>query len=212
VTRCMSELAIDRLLAGELAAIDADVARSHAAGCTRCGALLDDALVAERDFRALPPLDLPASPARRYAIAAGAVAAAAAAVIAIVALPGRDDAGTRTKGQPILGCFVSHAGDVRRADLAERVRPGDAIALFSTATEPGWLAVTSVDGAGVRSVYVPPQPYAAGREQVVPLSIVLDGVLGPERITGIFCPGPFDVAAPPEGCTTDTFTLEKVGP
>ena len=212
MTRCISELAIDRLLAGELAAIDADVARSHAASCARCGTLLDDALAAEREFlRDLRPLDLP-RPRRRGKAVAAAVAAAAAATVIVLALPRGERGETQTKGGAILGCFVAHGGEVRRAALGERVRPGDAIELFSTATEPGWLAVTSVDGAGVRSVYVAPRPFAAGREQLVPLSIVLDGVLGTETITGIFCPGPFDVAAPPDGCTTDRFTLEKIGP
>ncbi len=42
--RSLSELAIDRMLAGELAAVDANALRDHAASCPRCSAALDDAL------------------------------------------------------------------------------------------------------------------------------------------------------------------------
>jgi hypothetical protein len=217
---CVSELAIDRLLAGELPTHDAERTRRHAAGCLRCGGLLDDAIAHERAFRAdMPPLQLPIEfrPRRRsyaFGAVAGALAAAAVLVLVVRTRGGSDDdpSGTQTKGRAILGFFVSHDNSVRRGEAGEHVRPGDAIELFSTATEPGWLAVTSVDGAGARSVYVAPRPYAPGSEQLVPLSIVLDATLGVETITGIFCPGPFDVAAPPEGCTFDRFTIDKAAP
>lgn len=203
---CVSDLAIDRLLAGEQSDLDATATRDHASSCSRCGALLDDALATRRAFAAAPPpLRLPD---RRRRVAAGLVAAAAAAIVALIVWP-RGDTGTRVKGHALLGFFVSHAGEVRRGATGEHVRPGDQLELYTTAGEPGWLAVTSIDGAGVRSVYIAPRPIAMGHEEILPLAIALDATLGDETITGIFCPGPFDATSPPDGCTTDRFTLVK---
>jgi hypothetical protein len=214
----ISELAIDRLVAGELTMLDADAARSHAAGCARCGGLLDDALATKARFAAdIPQLALPVPlrarrSTRLWAIVAGGMLAAAAAIVLLVRARGPADGdvdGTRAKGRAHLGFYVSHAGDVRRGAGGERVVPGDAIELYSNAVDYGWFAVTSVDGAGARTVYIAPRPYAPGREEIVPQSIVLDATLGTETITGIFCAGPFDPAAPPDDCTFDRFTIEK---
>jgi hypothetical protein len=205
VTDHVSELAIDRMLAGELPATVAEAARRHAAGCPRCGALFDDALAVSQTFAA--PLALPRR--RGWPVVVGALAVTAAIAL-VVRSRGTDDEGIRTKGSATLGFFVAHDGVVRRGAPGEQLAPGDAIELYSTSPDPRWLAVVSVDGAGVRSVYVAPRMVAAGRERVVPLSIILDGTLGVETVTGIFCPAPFDPAAPPAGCTTDVFTFVKV--
>jgi len=204
---CVSELAIDRLLAGELADLEATATRNHASACTRCRALLDDAEATAARFVAAPPiLRLPRRVNPAAIVAAGF---AAAAMLAIALWPKPDD-GTRTKGRPILGFFVSHAGDVRRGGAHELVQPGDQLELVTTATDSSWLAVVSVDGAGARTVYVEPRPIAAGREQIVPLAIVLDDTLGDETVTGMFCRNAFDPAAPPDDCTFDRFTFTKV--
>jgi len=213
---CISELAIDRLVSGELPPPASNAIRHHAATCQRCGGLLADAVAAAQAFAAAPPpLRLPFASARRrlgLALASGAVAVAAVALVALVSRPGADAPGTRTKGSSILGFFVAHGGSVRRGGAGERLAPGDAIELYATTTEPRWLAVVSVDGAGARSVYVAPRLLPAGREQVVPQSIVLDATLGAETLTGIFCDAPFDPSAPPAGCTTDRIAIEKVAP
>src|SRR5262249_62250171 len=131
--------------------------------------------------------------------------------VAVGAARGRPpEAGTRTKGLPILGFYVSHAGAVPRGGAPEVVTPGDQLELVTTAEESGWLAVVSVDGAGVRSVYIEPRPIAAGSEQIVPLAIVLDDTLGGETVTGMFCSTAFDPNAPPEDCTFDRFAFVKV--
>src|SRR5262249_14399933 len=119
---CVSELAIDRLLAGELADLEATATRRHAASCTRCRALLDDAESTAARFAAdRPPLALPRriNPA---AVVAGVFAAAAALAVALWPHP---EAGTRTNGPPLLPFYVSHAGDVRRGGAHEVVAPGD---------------------------------------------------------------------------------------
>lgn len=215
-TNHLSELALDRLLAGELAPRDAAAMRDHAAACPRCGGALDDALATQDAFADPPRLLLPRRGASRRAIggAAAALAAAAAVLALVLAWPGRggepqapqQQLDGRVKGASIVGFFVSHDGQVRRGAVREPVMPGDRIELFTTTREPVWFAAVSSDG----SVYAPPSRIDAGREQVLPGAIELDGALHDEVVTGVFCAEPFDVHAPPASCTTDRFTLVKV--
>jgi hypothetical protein len=183
---CVSELAIDRLLAGELADFEATATRQHASACARCRGILDDAEATAARFAAAPPiLRLPRRVNPAALVAAGF---AAAAVLAIPLWPKPD----------------------RRGGAHEMVQPGDQLELVTTANDTGWLAVVSIDGAGARTVYVEPRPIAAGHEQIVPLAIVLDDTLGDETVTGMFCSSAFDPAAPPDDCTFDRFTFTKV--
>jgi len=203
---CVSELAMDRLLAGELQELEATAVRGHAARCTRCGGMLDDAVSVQAAFHAdPPPLRLPLARRRRFALYYAA-AAAAAVLVLLVARRGTEATGTQTKGliTPRLGFFVAHDGCVRRGATGERVVPGDRIELATSSADPGWLTVTSIDGAGVHSVYVPTRAYPAGSDQVLPFAIELDDALGLETVTATFCPMPGA-----RGCTTETFTLRK---
>lgn len=217
----VSELSIDRLLAGELPADDADAMRSHAASCPRCNALFDDALVAQRAFsEARPALELPlpfqdrAPRRRRIAPAIAAVTALAAGFALALAWP-RTSAPleeadqVRTKGAPIVGFYVAHGNSVRLGAIREQVMPHDRIQLFTSTSAPTWFAVIGDDAAGTRSVYVAPRPLDPGRGQLLPLSIELDATLGDETITAVFCTEPFDVTSPPASCTQDRFTLSK---
>ena len=204
---CISELAIDRLLAGELPLLEATAAREHSARCGRCGGLLDDALTMQSVFAAdPPPLRLPAlRPRRRYlAYAAGALAAAATVVLFVGRRSDDGPGGERTKGGPRVSFFVAHDGHVRHGVTGDHVVPGDRIEIATTSHTPGWLTVVSVDGAGVRSVYVPTRAYAAGTEQIVPFAIELDATLGLETVTATFCTQPAGGE-----CTSDQFTLHK---
>jgi hypothetical protein len=225
---CVSELMIDRLLAGELAADTTAQIRAHTDGCASCGRLLRDAEAVARRFAAAPPplqLDGTARPARP--VRAGAVAAAvacAAAVAIVVAAPWRDRraseagpgapgvqgtvAGARTKGAPSLGVFISHGGELRRAEAGEAVAPGDRLQLVTSSERAAWIAVSAVDGVSVRTVYAPPQPLAAGRERPLPFSIILDATRGTTTITAVFCPERFALDQPPADCTSDAIALE----
>jgi hypothetical protein len=202
----VSELAIDRMLAGELAAIDAAALRDHAASCARCGAALDDALA----FRQLPlpALALPRARWLRFAPVAASVAAAAAAVLVVLTWPRAEPDGdqVRTKGSSIAGFFVAHGDAVRRGAQTETVMPGDRIEFTTTTTEPAWFAAISSDG----SVYVAPTRVEPGRDRVLPAAVELDDALGSEVVTGVFCAEAFDAKAPPADCTRDHFTLVKV--
>ena len=204
----VSELAIDQLLAGELHRSDEAAIRDHAESCVRCGALLADALAVQRSFTAdRPRLRLPRRPlvpaavrriARSAAVPAVMGAAALAATFALVITRPHDVA--RAKGTAILGGFIAHGDQVRRAGAHEAVLPGDRVELATTTTEASWFAAVGADG----TVYIAPTQVPAGREHVMPVSIVLDGS---ETITGIFCTEAFDPKAPPAGCTFDRLTL-----
>ena len=211
--RHISELAIDRRLAGELSAHDAAALDHHALACERCSVALDDARAQQRELVAapLPHLFVPRRP-RALPVMIGAATALAAALAVVVSWPRtQHHGGVRTKGSAIVGFFVAHGDAVRRGATREAVMPGDRVELFTTTTEPAWFAAISSDG----SVYVEPRQIAPGREQVVPAAIELDDQLHDEVVTGVFCAAPFaaraiDPAAPPAGCTVDRFTLVKV--
>ncbi len=201
ITNHVSELAIDRLLAGELATLDAAALRDHAATCADCSARLDDALVTQRSFATARPALL----VRRRRAVPVVIGSLAAISLAVLAWPRERDA-VRAKGTAIVGCYVAHGSDVRRAAPIETVVPGDRIELYTTTTEAAWFAAISSDG----SVYVDPRRIEAGREQLVPTAIELDATLGTEVVTGVFCGERFDPHAPPADCTRDRFTLVKV--
>jgi len=212
MTPHVSDLAIARLIEGELTGLEAAGVREHAQSCARCESMYRHALSVQAEFGSLvPPLET--TRRSRRVVVGGGIALAAAAVFAVVALwPGREATTTRTKGHPVLGFFVEHDGVVRRGSTGEHVRPGDRIEMFTTAHEPAWLAVTSTDGAGLHSNYVTPRAIAAGVEQVVPQSITLDDTVGAEVIEGVFCDAEFEVPTPPADCVRDRFTIFKDSP
>jgi hypothetical protein len=196
----VSELSIDRLLAGELPQGDVAAMRDHATSCARCHALLTDALAARR--ASLPRLALPR---RRVPwLAASALAAAgllAAAGVLAVAWPHTQAPEVRTKGSALLGFYVAHQGQVRLGHAHEAIDRGDAIELYTTTTTPAWVAVVGAD----RAVYLAPTVVPASHEHLLPMSIVIDSS---DTLTAVFCTDRFDPLAPPADCTTDHVTVE----
>jgi hypothetical protein len=156
------------------------------------------------------------------------VAAAAAALALWLAVSPERRAGleTRTKGNPTIGFYVKHGDAVRRGGAGEVVFPRDALDFTASTDRPRYLAIISIDGAGVASAYYPGGAIAshlpAGQDQLLPLSVALDDTLGIERLVGVFC----DVALPiaqlrdaiahgvalPAGCSADALTIEKRAP
>jgi hypothetical protein len=218
----VSELSIDRMLAGELPPADADAMRDHAASCTRCGELLADAQAVQTAFAVeRPRLAIP-RPQRRHTIAIVAATTALAAGLLIglswphapesaVDLP----AAVRTKGKPAIGFYVKHGADVRRGGEHEIVMPNDDIEFVTTTSTTVWFTAISDDAVGTRSVYASPQVVRPGPDRLVPAAITLDDTLGTEVVHGVFCsqyfdPHSIDPYAPPESCTVDHFTLVKV--
>src|SRR5208283_2903392 len=136
----------------------------------------------------------------------------------------------RSKGAATsLGMYVQHDQTVRRALPGEAVAPGDVVRFVYSSQEPRFLAILSVDGAGVASVYFPNGPQAmrmpAAEETPLPLGTRLDGTLGEERVVALFCEHSQELepvrralqaasAALPEvpGCTLATFHFSKRAP
>jgi Putative zinc-finger len=203
----VSELSVDKYLAGELSRESAAMLREHAATCARCNDSLDHALQTRDAFEFVSPRAKP----RRWLYAAPVALAAAFALV--IAWPKPHDL-VRTKGTAIVGFFIAHGDAVRRGALNETVTPGDRLELVTSTTESGFFAAISIDQLGTRSVYVPLVAIAPGREQVVPGAVELDAQLGRETVTGVFCADHFNpmtiaLDALPAGCTADHFTLDK---
>jgi len=211
---CLSRLHCDQLLNGELD--DRDDLKRHHASCQRCTAWLA-AHRRERATFAVPRARAP----RRWTIGFAAVAAAFCLWL-VAARYRHDDAEVRSKGKPALAFYVKHGETVREGGAGEVVYPNDSIDFTVSTDGPMFLAIISIDGAGVVSTYYPANPAAtaipAWRDQVLPRSVLLDDTLGFERVVGVFCDRPVAVAelaaavvrnAIPGGCVTDALTLEK---
>lgn len=214
----VSELSIDRMLAGELAGADEAAMRDHARVCKACGDRLAEAQAVQRELELAPLPALPiARPPKRIApFVAGLTALAAVLALVLVWPHGGSppharviEPTERTKGRAIAGFFVAHDGDVRRGGVHETVTPGDRLQLFTTTQTPAWFSVVSIDAHGTRSVYIEPRVVEPGTERLLPLSLELDDSLGDETIVAVFCAERRDELIP-ASCTTDTFTLTKV--
>ena len=111
----------------------------------------------------------------------------------------------------------------------ETVAPGDTVRFTYSTAERRYLAILSVDGAGAASIYFPDGAEAVavepGEDAPLPLGTRLDGVLGEERVVGLFCDAPRPLepvrqalqnsgAALPDvpGCTLRTFRFTKRSP
>lgn len=213
---CLSDLQLDALALGALDAAQARQAEHHLSSCTRCAERrqgLDDATRGSAEALARSPsrASLAAGRAARRSTrrawlggALGALAAAAALLLLIGRSPLLSDADeVRTKGTSRVGFFVRHAGVVRRGNERERVSPGDALRFVVTSSVPRYVAVLSRDGAGQVSVYHPSGPRAArvepGVERPLDTSVVLDDVLGEERLYALTCSEPIELAALSDG-------------
>jgi hypothetical protein len=228
---CLSDFALDRAVAGE--ALD-EAQLTHLAACDRCAARRVE-LAKERDafvppeLPATPPVTAPApAPLRLVSAGVGVLLAAAAAVVILVGLPDAPvvDPGVRTKGDVALGLFVKRGDVVTLGGPGEVVHPGDELRFTMRLAKPARVAVLSLDGAGVASVYFPssgpmPEVRETGRDVPLELSTELDDTLGVERLYGLACAAPIDLSVvraalardgtltPPAGCTVDQLEVVK---
>lgn len=200
---CTSAYRLDRWRLGELDPAASAEVQSHLDGCSRCREAVAELASAEAAHRAsAPPLRLAAGDGRIRGVgsvtqtvrrsarwAAPTAALAAAATLLLVLRPGE---GIRSKGpEAQVGMYVQHAGEVRRAAWGEAVQPGDAVRFTYSIARPSYLAILSVDGAGLASVYFPEGPLAtrveAASDALLPLGTRLDAVLGDEQVVALFC-------------------------
>jgi hypothetical protein len=224
---CFSALHVDRFLGGELDDADAEQFGAHLGGCARCSKAVAE-LSATRS-EPLPPLRVAPLPLemgraeapRRWTRTALTFAAAAAAAIAFLPRARTE----RTKGSGYgLSLFVQHGGDVRRAALGEPIAAGDSVRFAVTAPQPAWVAVLSVDPRGHASAYFPlgarAEAVPAGAEVPLPIATRLDGTTGEEKILGLFCSSPVELAPVlaalqsgnpliPDGCQVTRWSFVK---
>ena len=193
---CVSDLAFDRLVAGELAATTEGKIFEHVQTCDRCRTRLDEIRADQRAF-ADKKLDLLRPTRRGHRHTIGFALASALAAVCCLLLFVRSRGRTmeqvleRTKGGATLSFYVMRDGDILPGSEALPVHPGDAVQFVFTVDRPGYLGILSVDGAGKASIYYPAgakaAPFAAGHTRPVPVSTVLDGTLGEEHIYSLFC-------------------------
>jgi hypothetical protein len=189
---CQSAYRLDRFRQKELPPTESADVEAHLQGCARCRAATDALATEEANFRAsAAPWRKPLRPFRpRAAWGIGAVALAAACLLAL-----HPAVGVRSKGAPAtVGMYVQHGQSVRRALPGETVAPGDSVRFTYSSRAATFLAILSVDGAGVANVYFPEgqqtAPLPAAEEALLPLATRLDSVLGEEQVVAVFCQRP----------------------
>jgi hypothetical protein len=188
-TACLSALHLDRFLAGELEADEAERVRQHLSQCSQCERAVAG-LRTSREER-LPPLRVVPLPARRRSPVPVAAALAGAAAAASVLLLVRPPA-TRLKGSGFsVTMYVAHDGTVRRAGPGDAVAPGDAIRFAVTAPVDVHVGILSLDARRQASIYFPAGGRAelvrAGTDVALPLGTRLDDSVGEEQVVALFC-------------------------
>lgn len=195
---CLSDLALDRLVMGEIDRRAPAVA--HLDTCETCRARLAELEAASRPFMSDGPARrMPAPRARRrWAwVGAGATLASAAAV-ALWLRPAEER--TRLKGGPVLEVIAKH-GDGRVESIAPgaTLAPNDAIRFRLSTQAAAYVSVIGLDAAGHVTAYAPASGPAlalpAGAGQLLDGSVILDDTPGAERIVALVCERPMDVAA-----------------
>lgn len=206
MSACPSELVLDRLVVGELADSTHDGVRDHVATCARCTGRVDERKAIAATFASSVGLELRVAAAQRavraprrraWVAAAGAVAAAAVVLLVVLRRPDGhvpQETGIRTKGGLSLGLVAKRLdGTIESVTSPATLAPGEAIELEITTKTAGFVAVVSVDAAGVVSTYAAPRRLEAGARQLLDGSIVLDETLGMERLFAVECPAAFAI-------------------
>jgi hypothetical protein len=200
---CLSDLALDQLLTSENSgSLTEQARRTHLAQCAACTARLGELERDAADLLAARPhlAPSPGGPRARRAprfIAGTLTLAAAAAAIALYrpattpSEPAASD--VRLKGSPIdVEVFARDANGRVTPLLAGGVaHAGDGLRFRLTAHRPGYAGLVSVDGAGRAMSYGPQGgrlvPLAVAAPALLDGSVVLDGVLGRERLFAFLC-------------------------
>ncbi|NOU26501.1 MAG: hypothetical protein HOO96_01230 [Polyangiaceae bacterium] len=196
----MSDYRLDAFRSTSLPAEERTRVQEHLGGCARCRGRLAELEAEALEFAEQPTVPkadvhpIAKRPMRRRVWAGAAAALALAAGLFLFVRsrrPPEEDGGVRLKGNAHIELFVEHRGRVRRSSMAETVEPGDKLQFAVATREPAYVAVLSIDGAGTASVYFaassPLGPTINGEDEPLPVSIVLDDVLGAEHVWGFVC-------------------------
>jgi hypothetical protein len=203
---CLSDLALDRWRLAELTAGEQAATAAHLYGCRQCRQreqALADAELPALDVLALWRARNPPERRRSWRWLIPVVTPSAVLALGVLLLVAiRPPPQERTKGAGWwLGVVARHPdGVVERVAPHGPLRPGDRLRFEVHGDGPdGHVAVISLDSAGAVTAFVPASgqmlPVAAGRKQLLDGAVALDGVLGPERLLSVVCPGPLPVAS-----------------
>ena len=242
---CISDLSFDAWRADELGAERVGELERHLVDCGRCRQRQQDlerqaarflakapSLAAREHARGeivQPTLSMGGKRSRRRWLIPSALAFSAAATLALLLRPsprpGQITEGTHIKGQSHITFHVQHGGSVQPGTEGHVVFPGDQLRFSATTAKPAHLAILSLDGAHVASVYFPPGPtsqrFGVVSNQPLDSSVVLDDTLGQERLWALFCDRPFALEPlrsrleregtlhAPEGCSMEEHTILK---
>lgn len=232
---CLSDLALDRLIAGE-----PGPRWEHVNNCPRCRARLEKLKQGSQVSETWLARGIAHTRRRLWLRRAGVVTsfAVAATLLLVVArvrpLPSPPP-DQRMKGSSLsLGVYVRRgSGVVIAAQSPAAVAPGEQIRFEVTSGRPGFLGIVGLDAAGAVTPYVTSgsrlRKLDAGR-QLLDGSILLDETLGAERLIAVWCPSDCatrevvdaaqtalrragndaaQVGSLPLGCEQASFLLEK---
>jgi hypothetical protein len=236
---CPSELRLDQLHLGELAASDSANVNAHVSGCARCKARVE---FRQRGLAAFAGLD----PGRMVSSIAAAspsdpvvrrpsrtrwvpIAASAAAVVLIAALviPRETPDEIRPKGDLGLTIFRERAGKVERVIAGDKVRAKDRLRFeVSIPDKARQIMIVSVEDGGKMFTYYPSdgsersQPPKTSGDGALEGAIELDASLASEEIHLVACTEPFRMAdlalgknelKTPPGCEETSLLVKKEG-
>jgi hypothetical protein len=196
--QCPSQFQLDRLSANELTSLERMRLERHVASCASCERGLVDRAVERAQFvpdprtwaRLTTAGRFPRSRRRRWALASVPVLMCAACIVIAIRVrqPAPIVRDSVTKGGVEVSLVVQRHGALVTDG---RVQPEDRLQVAIRLPDARFVAVYSIDGSRSVSRYAPigtaMVAMAAGGEQVLPNSTILDGVLGRETIVVFAC-------------------------
>jgi len=231
---CPSDLALDRLQAGELGPSEMERVQGHASSCAACEARLAERRAGFAAYAGLDERKLLAgirrgleSPPPRRAFMGRAMALLAVACAlglgAVVAFRQPVEPALRSKGGLALHVFRSRAGTAVATVSGDTFAPGDRLEFVVDLPSAGYVQILGVEQSGALYTAWPldaaPSKLEAGTGIALPGAVALDGSLGRESLFLVHCPGsagpphctagPTGAPACPVACAMTRFALEK---
>lgn len=228
---CPSDLALDRLHAGELPTEESKRTEQHVAGCADCGARMAErragfGAIDEVDPRAMlarirTGLDAPARASvserllgwTRRLLAPVALVAAAAVALLMVRTGGDEGPATRMKGSLALHVFRLQGDHAEEVLSGDRFAPGDRIRFSVDLPAEGQVKVLGVESSGTLYTAWPLDPgvqtrLEAGNGIELSGAVSLDAKPGRELLYLVRCP----VEVGPPECTSGGAGAKPVCP
>ena len=206
---CPSDLALDRLHAGELPREQALETERHVAGCAECGARMSERRAGFGAIEGVDPrvmlarirtgLDTPAPLSHRllgwmrHQLAPLAVVAAAAVTLLVVTREQVRPPATRQKGSLALHVFRLAGDHAEEVVSGSSFRPGDRLRFVVDLPAKGFVTVLGVESSGALYTAWPLEPgqgtrFEAGSGIALSGAVSLDAQPGREMLHLVLCP------------------------